>query len=73
MARIIRIGTCHFASYQLAVQYYGAYLPLGTADLTRTKIKDGVICIGRPDLKEGEMVELDGDGRYVIIATEVIV
>jgi hypothetical protein len=55
----IRTGTHHFKSVAAAYRYYGK-------DTAQQKLDEGAIAIGRPTLKEGQRLLIDGDGRYHI-------
>ena len=55
----MRIGTSHFVSKATALRYY-AYEG-ATADSVERKIAEGLIHIGKPELKP------DGSERYVLI------
>jgi hypothetical protein len=64
-------GTNHFVSFSKACVYYSDYEEDATLgdimSLVNSKIADGSICIGKPDLFPGEALVLIDDGtRYAI-------
>ncbi len=64
-------GTCHFVSFSKACLYYSSYeedMTIGDImSLVRSKIEEGSICIGPPELFPGETLVLVDDGtRYAI-------
>lgn len=60
----MRIGTNHFLNSFEARQYYRPYGY--DAQDVQEMIDDGTICLGRPELEEGDILILDRDGRYHI-------
>lgn len=57
----MRYGTCHFVTKADAVRYYT------DPEVVERKLKDGEIKIGKPPLKEGEKLKINGrEGRYFI-------
>lgn len=58
------IGTAHFKDYNAAFAYYRGQGGDG-ADVEQ-KIRDGVIFIGKPESKPGDVVKLNSEGRYEI-------
>lgn len=61
----MRTGTCHFVSKNHALIYF-RYENATAADIDR-KIAEGLIHIGKPDLKPGELLSIIDDGtRYAI-------
>jgi len=60
----MKIGTSHFNSFASAVKYYNQY-GFDVEDI-ETKITNKEIFVGKPLLKEGEMLSTDNDGRYQI-------
>lgn len=70
MAQIIT-GTANFESIFQAVRYYAEYNPKAQHDelvrYVKHKIQEGEIAIGEPDLKEGETMYINNEGRYCIV------
>lgn len=63
----MRIGTCHFATFGQANAYY---FNLGYSfEDVRNKWANNEIQIGKPEIKEGETLKIDKDGRYWIQET----
>lgn len=60
----MKTGTCHFWTLDHAIRYY-AKQEISKEEVLN-KWRDLAICIGRPDLKEGESYSIDSDGRYWI-------
>jgi hypothetical protein len=61
----MKLGTSHFVSKQTAIRYY-AYEGATAADIDR-KLSEGLIHIGKPDLKPGQRLTVIDDGtRYAI-------
>ncbi|AFB84077.1 hypothetical protein F418_p60 [Hafnia phage Enc34] len=58
--KYISHGTCHFVSLAAAVRYYG------TKETVNHKISEGEIRVGYPDVKEGDKVSINDEGRYFI-------
>lgn len=58
--KYISHGTCHFVSLAAAVRYYG------TKETVNHKIREGEIRVGYPDVKEGDKVSINDEGRYFI-------
>jgi hypothetical protein len=58
-------GTSHFESRFHAIRYYSYGF---TAKQVDEKLEAEEITIGRPTLKPGERLEVNGEGRYVIIS-----
>lgn len=61
-----RIGTNHFATHGQVGAYYFNY-GFSWKDW-QEKIKNGEVCVGKPEIKEGETLKIDKDGRYWIIS-----
>jgi hypothetical protein len=60
-------GTAHFVTFDRAVAYYRAYVPLGTRAYVRKKVNEGEIHIGAPRLKPGQrLMFIDNATRYAI-------
>ena len=60
------IGTSHFVSREAAVSYYSAYSEL-PEHLVTTKLAEGEIKIGPPELKPGETLVVISHGtRYAV-------
>lgn len=59
------IGTSYFVSKQAALKYY-AYERATMVDINR-KIDEGLIHIGKPELKPGQILSIIDDGtRYAV-------
>lgn len=59
-------GTAHFVSHEAAVSYYDAYED-DPARAVETKLREGSIHIGKPELKPGQTLSVIDDGtRYAI-------
>lgn len=63
----MRTGTNHFATHGQAEAYYFNY-GFSFKDV-REKIRNKEIEVGKPQIKEGESLSLDKDGRYWIEKT----
>ena len=65
----MKIGTCHFVSIQAACKYYadddGSYTYEDEIEVSN-KLNAGEIHIGPPEIKEGETLSINEEGRYVI-------
>lgn len=62
-------GTSHFVTKLAAIKYYSDY-GFSRSDVL-TKISNGEISIGAPNLKEGERLSIiKGEGRYQIEVTK---
>lgn len=59
-----RIGTNHFATYGQAGAYY--FNQGYSFEESREKIRNKEIEVGKPQIKEGESLSIDKDGRYWI-------
>jgi len=57
-------GTNHFINFAAALRYYSAY-GMTQKDVD-AKISDLEIVIGAPIVKEGEKLEVNKEGRYMI-------
>lgn len=63
----ITVGTSHFTSFAAAVRYWHDY-GCKIADVNR-KISEGLIHIGKPALKAGDVLTvIDGGTRYAIMS-----
>lgn len=66
-----KIGTCNFYNFSAAYSYYRDYEPnMSRAELKSyvlRKIEEGDCKIGAPPIRQGEMLELNREGRYVIV------
>lgn len=62
----MRVGTCHFASWRTAMQYYRGYTDGPVYDFVNRKLRDGEIKIGPPKVKKGERLSLNSEGRYIV-------
>ena len=69
------IGTSHFMSFEAAMRYYAAYegitrmTPKNRAymrDIVQHKLDAGEIHMGRPEVKAGERVSINEEGRYLL-------
>jgi hypothetical protein len=62
----MRVGTNQFRTFEAAVSYYEAY-GFSREDVARKRMAGEIICGGRcPQVKAGERVLIDSDGRYHI-------
>ena len=53
-------GTHHFINLKAVENYYGK-------TEAKTKLAEGAICIGKPEIKEGQKLFIDrAEGRYFI-------
>jgi hypothetical protein len=55
----MRWGTAYFRTIADAINYYGK-------EAASYKLKNGEIFTGQPELKQGEKLLIDEDGRYHI-------
>ena len=63
-------GTSHFVSVDRAMRYYNTYSPgFGQYSVNR-KLAEGEIHIGPPEVKEGQSLSINAEGRYVITEHE---
>ena len=60
-----RRGSNHFLSFGHAAAYYSAY-GYNAAEV-RGKIAAGEIAIGNPEINPGERLEVNNEGRYIIV------
>lgn len=63
------VGTEHFKSLAHAILYYEPYFEgtyLQRKKFVVEKILKGEISLGRPEVKEGERLLVNSEGRYVI-------
>lgn len=58
------IGTAHFTDRRSANRYYVGY-GLTAKDVDE-KFKNGEIFLGQPELKEGQRLSVNSEGRYII-------
>lgn len=62
--RNMKFGTCHFVSKRTAIAYYA------NEETVDRKLAAGEIFIGKPPVKEGEEIIVNGkEGRYTIKVT----
>ena len=64
----MRVGTSHFVNFEAACKYYRAYYEQEhVEDYVRSKIENGDIHLGRPEIKLGEhLYVIDDYTRYAI-------
>ncbi len=60
----MQIGTCHFVSLDAAIAYYRPY-GLNNMEVI-SKWKNLEICIGAPQIKKGQSLKVNSEGRYII-------
>lgn len=60
----MRTGTNHFVSMASAIRYYMDYGY--DSDAVWEKVDRKEIVIGKPDLKPGQRLSINEEGRYVI-------
>lgn len=61
----MKFGTCHFVSRRTAIAYYG------NEEIVDRKLAEGEIFIGKPPVKDGEEIIVNGkEGRYMIKVKE---
>lgn len=58
--KYIKHGTCNFVSFTHAVRYYG------NKETVTAKVAENEIEIGKPELLEGDKLEINSEGRYMI-------
>lgn len=63
----MKIGTSYFISRRAAEKYYKDYDYDDVKSAVDRKLSDGEIHIGKPDIKAGERLEINNEGRYVIL------
>ena len=59
-------GTSHFTTLSKAMRYYATYCPENLRSYVDSKIEGKEIIIGAPEVKEGEFLWIDNDGRFLI-------
>ena len=59
---MIRWGTPNFVSLEAAVKYYATYGE--DREDVEYKIENKIIFIGKPELRKGDTLVIDEDGRY---------
>ena len=62
-----RTGTCNFVSLAAAERYYASYYGAGTSAAVYVKLKEKTIEIGPPKVKPSQKLEVNDEGRYVIV------
>jgi hypothetical protein len=64
------VGTCHFVNRPAALRYYTDYRYDNVVRAVDRKLREGEIHLGPPEVKKGERLFVNDEGRYCVVSKE---